>query len=328
MNQTLPSPLLLTGAAGFIGSAFARSCNQKGIPLISVDSLSHFQDRPEHQNIDFGTLIDRDELFEKLPHLAFSAIVHLGACASTLEMNEAFLHRVNVEYSQKLWTFAAEKKLPMIYASSAATYGNGDQGYKDDETRLADLKPLNPYGRSKWLFDVWALEEEKKGQHPPTWGGFKFFNVYGFGERHKKNMASVVLHSFDQILSTSGMKLFKSHKQGIADGHQSRDFIYVGDVVNVLHFALSHPIRRGIFNLGSGKARPFLDLVRTVFQTLGKPEKIEFIDTPISIRDKYQYFTEASMDRLRSEGYTLPFTSLEEGVAVYVNQLQDQETSS
>jgi ADP-L-glycero-D-manno-heptose 6-epimerase len=209
----------------------------------------------------------------------------------------------------------------MIYASSAATYGDGAQGYDDDESKLGLLKPLNLYGESKHKFDLWALEQEKRGVQPPHWAGFKFFNVYGFGERHKGRMASVVLHSSTQIKSQGFVRLFKSHREGIADGHQKRDFVYVGDVISVLHFALDQPISRGIFNLGTGQARTFLDLTRAVFKAMHREEKIDFVDTPVEIRDKYQYFTEARMQKLKSAGYTQPFTSLEEGVKAYLERL-------
>jgi ADP-L-glycero-D-manno-heptose 6-epimerase len=252
-------------------------------------------------------------------------------------MDREFLRRNNVEYSQKLWNFARERGLPFVYASSAATYGNGEFGYDDDEALLPRLKPLNPYGESKWLFDQWALAEEKAGRHPPGWAGFKFFNVYGFGERHKGSQSSVVLQGFDQILSKGGIRLFESHRAGIAHGHQARDFIWVDDVVRVLHFAIERALAdaaankpanerlRGVFNLGTGQARSFLDLAKAVFAALRIPEKIEFIPTPAHLRDQYQYFTEARMARLRAIGYTAPFTPLEDGVRRVVTQLVQAE---
>jgi ADP-L-glycero-D-manno-heptose 6-epimerase len=318
------SPILVTGAAGFIGARFVESCVAKQLPTISVDSNEHFETRPEHASIDYGRIVDRDELFAWLerdrPKL--DSIVHLGACADTTETDEAYLRRVNVEYSQKIWSYAAREKIPLVYASSAATYGGGELGYDDDVALLPRLKPLNLYGESKNVFDAWALAEEKRRHAPPAWSGFKFFNVYGFGERHKKKMASVVLHAFDQIRAGGSVKLFKSHRDGIADGHQKRDFIAVEDVLDVLHFAREKPIERGIYNLGSGEARTFLDLARAVFAALGKSEKIIFVPTPEEIRERYQYFTEARMDRLREQGYRKPFTSLEQGVAMYVKRLE------
>jgi ADP-L-glycero-D-manno-heptose 6-epimerase len=236
-------------------------------------------------------------------------------------MNRALLKEANLDYSKALWSYATEHRIPFVYASSAATYGDGAEGYDDNESLIPRLRPLNPYGESKQQFDLWALAEERAGRTPPAWSGFKFFNVYGFGERHKGKMASVVLHAYDQIESKGRVRLFKSHKAGIADGHQKRDFIFVGDVVEVLHFACEKPTRRGIYNLGTGEARTFLDLARAVFHEMGKPEQIDFIDTPVEIRDRYQYFTQARMDRLRSLGYAAPFTALEKGVSLYLKDL-------
>jgi len=316
---------LVTGAAGFIGARFAESCNARGLSVIAVDEKALFAKRPEHQGIRFDQVVDRDELFDWLTRsssLKIDAVVHMGACANTMETDVEFLRRVNIEYSQKLWNYCTSKKIPFVYASSAATYGDGAMGYDDDESLIHGLKPLNDYGNSKQIFDQWALEQEKAGSTPPSWAGFKFFNVYGFGERHKERMASVILHSYDQILKAGRVKLFKSHRPGINDGEQKRDFIAVEDVIGVMHFAVDKPIRRGIFNLGTGCAQTFLDLVRAVFEATGKPEQIDFIDTPIEIRDKYQYFTEARMDRLKAEGYSKPFMGLRDGAKKYVSRLE------
>lgn len=329
--------VLVTGAAGFIGARFVESCLRRGDQVVSVDHPDYFTERTEHASIGFGEtvdhagqepearpfILDRDKLFAHLDQntLNLSAIVHLGACSDTTELDVAYLREVNFEYSQRLWSFAASHRVPFVYASSAATYGDGEQGYDDDEAKIPALRPLNPYGQSKQDFDVWALGEEKRGSTPPTWAGFKFFNVYGFGERHKLKMASVVLHAFDQIKKTGRVRLFRSHKPGIADGHQKRDFVYIDDVVRILHFAAEKPIARGIFNLGSGHARTFLDLVTSVFHELGAPVNIDFIDTPVEIRSRYQYFTEAKMARLREAGYAQPFTTLEQGVRAYVREL-------
>lgn len=250
--------------------------------------------------------------------------MHLGACTDTTELDEDYLRRTNLEYSQMLWRHCTLRKIPMVYASSAATYGEGELGYDDDEALIPKLRPLNPYGESKRLFDLWALEQERAGQHPPAWSGFKFFNVYGFGERHKGKMASVVLHAFDQIRDRGTVRLFRSHREGIADGHQKRDFIFVDDVIEVLEFARSTPIQRGIFNLGTGRARTFLDLVKATFAAMGAPENITFFDTPEELRERYQYFTEARMQKLRGVGYTKLFTSLEDGVAAYIKRLLAQ----
>ena len=320
--------VLVTGAAGFIGSRFVEVCQKKSYSVISVDEPSYFSSRAEHKNIQFGKIVDRSTLFDwlKTESPELNGIVHLGACTDTTEMDEQYLTRMNLDYSKSIWTYASQNHIPLVYASSAATYGDGSLGYDDAESLIPDLKPLNPYGESKRLFDLWALDQEKKGVNPPNWSAFKFFNVYGFGESHKEKMASVVLHAFDQIRKTGKVRLFKSHRSDIAHGHQRRDFIFVDDVVDVLFYALEKPIRRGIYNLGTGKARTFLDLVRPVFSTLQKPENIEFIDTPLAIRDRYQYFTEAKMDRLCVQGYMKSFTSLEGGVSKYVRELLKEES--
>ena len=320
----MTQPILITGAAGFIGTRFVESCRQKDYDVISVDEPAYFKDRSEHKNIDFGKIIDREKLFSwlKKEKPKLSAIVHLGACTDTTEFDVEYLNRVNLRYSQDMWKWASENKIPLVYASSAATYGEGELGYDDSEELIPKLKPLNPYGQSKQDVDLWVLEQERKGFKPPSWSSFKFFNVYGFGERHKKDMSSVVLKAFDQIRQKSVSRLFKSYREGIGHGEQRRDFVFVGDVVNVLHFALEKPISRGIFNLGTGCARSFLDLVRAVFKELDKKENIEWIDMPEAIKDKYQYFTQAEMGRLRKAGYKKPFTSLEDGIHQYIQKLR------
>jgi ADP-L-glycero-D-manno-heptose 6-epimerase len=249
------------------------------------------------------------------------AIVHMGACTDTRERDVAFLDRVNVVSSQQLWRRAIELGVPLIYASSAATYGDGALGYDDDEAVMPRLKPLNPYGDSKLQFDLWALAEERAGRHPRHWTGLKFFNVYGFGERHKGPMSSVVIQAFDQIRATGRVKLFKSHRAGIADGHQARDFVFVDDVVGVLAGLVERPLARGIFNLGSGQARTFLDLVHAAFAAMGRPPQVDFIDTPPDLQATYQYFTEAPMARLRAAGFATASTPLEAGVSQYVQAL-------
>ncbi len=323
MTAAEDAPLLVTGAAGFIGARFVASCIARGIPFLAADDPQHFRDRKEHREIAFGQVMDREAL---LPWLeaerpALRGIVHLGACTDTTQLDEVFLERVNVAYSKALWRFATQRRIPLVYASSAATYGDGGEGYDDDEGRIPRLRPLNPYGDSKQRFDRFVLAEETKGAAPPAWSGFKFFNVYGFGERHKGRMASVVLQAFDQIREHGRVRLFRSHRPGIADGHQSRDFVHVGDVVDVLHFALDRPLGRGLYNLGTGRARTFLDLAKATFAALGAEPRIEFVDTPADLRERYQYFTEARMEKLRAAGYGRPFTSLEDGVREYVRLL-------
>ncbi len=313
--------LVVTGAAGFIGYQTAKKLIADGNSVILVDTLPFFDGRPEHAELQnhkkvIGRLSSLELIAAKsqIDFAKVDGIIHMGACSDTTEMRVDFLNEVNVEYSKSLWKIATEYKIPFVYASSAATYGAGEFGYEDDESKMHQLKPLNPYGNSKLQFDLWVLEQEKLGNTPPSWCGFKFFNVYGFGERHKIKMASVVFQGFEQIRAHGKLKLFKSHKPGIADGEQKRDFIYVGDVVDVLLFAVKGSIKRGIYNLGSGKARSFLDLALATFKALGKAPNIEFIDTPIEIRDRYQYFTEATMQKHKTTGYTREFTSLEDGV--------------
>jgi ADP-L-glycero-D-manno-heptose 6-epimerase len=295
-----------------------------------LDGAEHFSARREHDATPYGTIVDRDVLFEWLDRTtpALAGIVHLGACTDTTEMDQAYFDRVNVEYSKHLWQYATAHGVPFVYASSAATYGDGAHGYDDDESLIPSLTPLNPYGWSKQTFDLWVLAQSQAGHTPPIWSGWKFFNVYGYGERHKGKMASVILHAYDQLKAGGPVRLFRSHKMSIANGHQARDFIDVRDVVSVLWFALDHPVRRGIFNLGTGKARTYLDLARAVFRALGVEERIEYIDTPLAIRDKYQYFTEARMGRLRAAGYSAPFHSLEEGVAAYIARIEPSLTTT
>jgi ADP-L-glycero-D-manno-heptose 6-epimerase len=315
--------VVVTGAAGFIGARLVQALRQRGVPVASVDHAADFDARPEHAGIDFGERVEPDGVIDWLAGQgSVGAIVHLGACTDTREQDLAYLGRVNVGASQALWRHASRAGIPLVYASSAATYGDGQLGYDDDEAMMPRLRPLNRYGDSKQQFDLWALTEERNGLHPPSWAGLKFFNVYGFGERHKGPMASVVLQAFDQISATSRVRLFKSHRPGVPDGHQSRDFILVDDVVDVLMALVASPVPRGIFNLGTGRARTFLDLAKAVFAALRLPERIEFIDTPEDLRRHYQYFTEARMERLRQAGYLRPFTSLEVGVDRYVGDLQ------
>lgn len=319
----MADPILVTGAAGFIGARFVESCNARELPLISVDHLPFFTSRPEHAGLEFGTRVERDKLAEwlRLENPRVRAIIHLGASTSTLEADEAILKELNLSYSQFLWRWATEQKVPFVYASSAATYGDGSQGYKDDEALLTSLCPLNPYGRSKHQFDLWVLSQETSKRHPPLWSGFKFFNVYGFGEAHKGPMASVAYKAMRQIKESQQVRLFRSHRSGIPDGCQQRDFVHVSDVIQVLWFALEHPIPRGLFNLGTGEARTFLDVASAAFLAVGGVSDIEFIDTPLDIQKQYQYFTQASMGKLRRVGYSKPFLSIEDGIEEYAGRL-------
>ncbi len=327
MTDGVGAPLLVTGAAGFIGMRFAASCRERGIACIAVDREAHFRDRPEHRGALAGPIVDRDRLLAWLAaeRPALRGIVHMGACTDTMQLDAAFLERVNVEYSRALWRHAAEAGVPFVYASSAATYGDGSRGWDDDESLVPKLEPLNPYGDSKQRFDLFALAADARGEAPPRWAGFKFFNVYGFGERHKGRMASVALHAFDQIRAPGRVRLFRSHRAGVADGEQKRDFVAVEDVVDVLHFALAKPIARGLYNLGTGNARSFLDLAHATFAALGRAPAIDWVDTPEELRARYQYFTEARMEKLRAAGYDAPFTPLERGIARYIERLEQSE---
>ena len=232
-------------------------------------------------------------------------------------------NELNLNYTKAIWQICTNNFIPLIYASSAATYGLGEQGYDDAISKIPLLKPLNPYGESKNDFDKWAIQQNKT---PPNWYGLKFFNVYGPNEYHKSRMASVIFHAFNQIKNTGKVKLFKSHRPDYSDGGQLRDFVYVKDVIEVIWFLFKQKPASSIYNLGSGKARSFGELANATFNAMGKTIDIEFIDTPIDIRDKYQYFTEANMQKLIQVGYTKPFTSLEAGVTDYVQNYLSTES--
>jgi len=318
--------IVVTGAAGFIGSCLVAKLNKEGFNnLLLVDDFTNEEKNKNLTDKQFINTIDRTDFldwFEKKPN-DVDFIFHIGARTDTTESNIELLNRLNLHYTQKIWEICSKNSIGMVYASSAATYGLGEFGYSDeDDSIIEKLKPLNAYGDSKNDFDKWAL---KQSSTPPKWIGFKFFNVYGPNEFHKGRMASVIFHSFNQINQQGFVKLFRSHNPNYKDGCQLRDFVYVKDVVDVLFYAFRNSVNNGIYNLGSGKARTFLDLVNATFSALGKEPKIEFIDTPIDIRDKYQYFTEAKMDKLIHSGYHSSFASLEEGVADYVkNYLKDK----
>lgn len=313
--------IVVTGAAGFIGSCLVSKLNSEGInDLVLVDDFSKKEKADNYAGKKYSQLIGRSEFIDWFKKNAASVeyVFHIGARTDTTEFNKAIFDELNVNYTKAIWEICSANKIGLEYASSAATYGLGEFGYDDDESKIPQLKPLNPYGDSKNDFDIWAIRQAENGQCPPHWHGFKFFNVYGPNEYHKARMASVIFHSFNQINEKGFVKLFRSHNPKYKDGGQLRDFVYVKDLVDVLFFAYRNKIKNGIYNLGSGRARTFLDLVHATFKALNKEPKVEFIDTPIDIRDKYQYFTEANMKKLADAGYKKPFTSLEEGVADYV----------
>ncbi len=339
--------IILTGAAGFIGSVVAGELNQKGYnDLILVDDFSKKEKERNYIDLKYEALVDRNIFFDwfKENHEDVDFVVHLGARTDTTEFDWNVFLKLNVDYTQTMFSLCAEYQIPMVYASSAATYGNGELGYDDSHDVVEKLQPLNPYGRSKNEVDKWILKQEKQ---PPFWAGLKFFNVYGPNEYHKGRMASVIFHSFNQINATGMVKLFRSHRPDFADGQQLRDFIYVKDIASVIIFMISQQstdnrqqtssteslhstpytlhstpytlhLKSGIYNLGTGKARSFYDLAANTFKAMGREVDIEFVDIPEDIRDKYQYFTEANMTKLREAGYDKEFTSLEDGVEDYV----------
>lgn len=310
--------IIVTGAAGFIGSALINKLNNKGYKdIIPVDDFSNPLKMKNLENKSCLPKIHRDDFLVWLEknHKDVDCIFHLGARTDTAEFDTQLLNTLNLFYSQHIWDACVAFGIPLIYASSAATYGAGELGYDDDHSFTPLLKPLNPYGVSKNEFDKYVLTQPTT---PPKWVGLKFFNVYGPNEYHKGRMASVVLHAFHQIRNTGNLKLFKSHRNDFEDGKQLRDFIYVKDLVEVCLFCMEHQPDSGIYNLGTGTARSFFDLGRLTFEAMNLPVHIDFIDIPEDIRDKYQYYTCAKMDKLLNSGYKKGFHSLENGITDYV----------
>ncbi len=310
--------IVVTGAAGFIGSCLIGHLNAHNFnEIVAVDDFSRPDKEANLAGKKIRARVERMQFFDWLAknEATVEFIFHIGARTDTAEFDTSIFNELNLHYSQQMWNACCKYQLPLVYASSAATYGLGEHGYDDNQATLPLLKPLNPYGESKQQFDEWVLQQ---AEQPFFWAGLKFFNVYGPNEYHKGRMASVIFHAFHQIQKTGEMKLFRSHHPDFNDGEQQRDFIYVKDVVAVLYFLMHHRKNSGIYNLGTGQARTFLDLTRSTFRALNVKENISFIDTPADIRDKYQYFTEANMQKLKNIGYAQPFTSLEEGVTDYV----------
>lgn len=307
--------IAVTGAAGFIGSCLVSKLNDLGYEnLILVDA---FDGGSKQQNLvgkRFDIKLDRQLFPNENLHPTPDVIFHIGARTDTTEMDTSIFETLNIAYSKKIWKYCTERQIPLIYASSAATYGNGEYGF-DDTRDISLLKPLNPYGDSKQIFDRWVKQQSET---PPHWHGFKFFNVYGPNEYHKGRMASVIFHAYRQISEHGTMKLFESHREGIAHGEQKRDFIYVKDLLEVLLFSWLKKPESGLYNLGTGKARSFNDLAMAIFGALHLPPHIEYVPTPLDIRDTYQYYTEATMTKLWNSGYHTPFLSLEAGVSDYV----------
>jgi ADP-L-glycero-D-manno-heptose 6-epimerase len=310
--------IIITGAAGFIGSCMVRKLNDEGHRnLIISDDFSREDKNRNLTGKSYIAAIHRDHLADWLErcHTDVEAVFHLGARTDTTEQDVALFDRLNLHYSQAVWNLCARHGIPLIYASSAATYGLGEHGYRDDHDIVGQLQPLNPYGRSKNDFDIWAMQQPSA---PPFWAGLKFFNVYGPNEYHKGRMASVVFHTARQIKATGGMKLFRSHRPDFADGMQSRDFIYIKDVLDICYWLYRRRPASGLYNVGTGQARPFLHLAENTFRAMGLAPNISFIDTPEDIRETYQYFTEADMSKLLAAGYPGKFHSLEEGIEDYV----------
>lgn len=324
--------IVITGGAGMIGSVIAWHLNT----VLGRDDIviaDHFTQPDQWQNLchrRYANYLDKDEL---LPWLETSgekidAVIHMGAISATTERDFNKLVTNNIRYSQQLWSWCAAHEVPFLYASSAATYGDGSEGYDDDETNIDALRPLNGYGYSKQFFDQWALlQAREKRPVPPQWCGFKFFNVYGPNEYHKERMASVALHSFNQFRELGTVKLFKSNKPEYADGMQLRDFVYVKDAAAIVAHFLNRRDQSGIFNIGTGHARAFKDLAMAVMNSMGKKPSITYIDMPQDLHGKYQYFTEANIAKLREAGYTQPFHTLEDGVADYVQNYLMQADS-
>lgn len=310
--------IIVTGALGFIGSCLISKLNKEGFTdIIAVDDFSKTEKEKNLEGKSLNVKVDRKDFISWFEDCGdeVSFIYHIGARTDTTEFDKAIFDELNVEYTKSIWNLCSRFNIPLVYASSAATYGLGEFGYEDSHDIVDKLKPLNPYGDSKNDFDIWALKQKHT---PPFWAGLKFFNVYGPNEFHKGRMASVIFHTFNQINQNGGMKLFRSHNPDYSDGGQLRDFVYVKDVVNVCLFLKNNTPESGLYNLGTGKARTFLDLAKNTFKALSVDENISFIDTPEDIRDKYQYFTEANMSKLLKAGYAGGFHSLEEGVKDYV----------
>jgi len=326
-----PRMIVVTGGAGFIGSNIvARLTAETAYDVVVCDrletaDLAKWKNLAKHPIADFWA---PEELFEQLERHAerIEAVVHMGAISSTTEPDADLILRTNFTLSRDLWDWCAIRNVRMIYASSAATYGDGETGFNDDDDAesLSKLRPLNAYGYSKMLFDRYAVRQSDRGQTPPQWAGLKFFNVYGPNEGHKGGMKSVVAQIWPKVAAGETVSLFRSHNPNYADGGQLRDFVYVDDVVDIIEFLLQSPEVSGVFNAGSGQARSFDDLAKATFAAAGKAPSIEYVDMPEAIRDRYQYFTQARMDRIRAAGFEGQSTPLEEGVRRYVQNFLAQ----
>jgi ADP-L-glycero-D-manno-heptose 6-epimerase len=351
--------IIITGSAGFIGSHFVEAFQNER--LLLVDHPQHFRDRgfskdaslwdwatgkqdvdPRHKIIDRAYFL---KVLEKIgpssspdktakenvlipPGEKIDWVLHIGACTDTAEQRKDYLNQWNVDYTKSIWNWCAKHKVPLVYASSGATYGNGEHGFSDSWETALKLKPMNPYGQSKQDFDLWAKAQMEAGNAPPHWYGLKFFNVYGDREFHKGPMASPVLHSYRHILRNGSCRLFKSHNPAVKDGEQSRDFIHVSDIVKLTKFVMEKKPAPGLYNCGTGKARTFYSMMEALFAALGKPMKIDWVDTPEQYRKAYQYFTQAEMGKMRDAGFREESLSLEKGVKTYVDWLKENDPSA
>lgn len=313
--------ILITGAAGFIGSNYAHLLGGKGEEIVICDWFERGSKWKNLAGLNLADIVAPENALEWLKHNKISFIVHMGAVSTTTESDVDYLLKQNFEFSKQLWNWCTEAQIRFIYASSAATYGAGEQGFKDDNSLeyLKKLRPLNAYGWSKNIFDMWAVTQTMKGNHPPQWAGLKFFNVYGPRETHKGPQRSVAHQLFEQANRGDTIKLFKSYHPDYQDGGQLRDFVFVDDCCNVIEWFRQSPAISGIFNVGTGKARSFVDIANALGKAINQQPKVEFIDMPEQIRQHYQYFTQADMAHLRQAGYQAEFTSLEQGVANYVS---------
>lgn len=312
--------IVVTGAAGFIGSCMVAKLNAMGRrDLILVDDFTKENKRHNWEHKLYTDKIQRNDFFRWMEKNGqrIEYIIHLGARTDTTETDYSIFEELNVSYTRQMWHAASRYRIPLIYASSAATYGAGELGYEDNEMLIDRLQPLNPYGKSKSEIDRWVLRQPEQ---PPFWYAFKFFNVYGPNEYHKGRMASVIFHAFNQIKESGSVKLFRSHRKDYEDGLQLRDFVYVKDIVRIIYWFMQHYPKNGIYNAGTGHARSFLALANSTFKALNMEPNIVFIDMPDDIREKYQYFTEATITKLRRNGYRKPFYTLEDGVKSYVTR--------
>ncbi len=316
--------IIVTGGAGFIGSALIAALNKRGITdILVVDELGADERWKNLRNLSFADYVEKGDFLEMVAEKKIAppteAVLHMGACTDTTETNASYLIKNNYEYTKLLAQWATDADIRFIYASSAATYGDGSAGLTDDEEKIENLRPLNMYGYSKHLFDLWARRTGLLGKIV----GLKYFNVFGPNEYHKGEMRSFVVKAFEQINARGKVRLFKSYKSEYADGEQMRDFLYVKDAVDMTLFFLDKPNLSGLFNIGTGKARTWNDLVKVACGAMGKLPKIEYIDMPDSIRNQYQYFTEADITKLRQAGYDKEPMSLEDAIVDYVqNYLQ------